>query len=124
MTINKIDDLMARQAKMIHDLRDLDRLSNEFMGFDDYKLLYYLSETKLESNGLAHKAAMSVQNISRRIKRLEKQGYITKQFGFDPKDQRKVQLNITPEGEKVLTEATRQYSAWYDENIMNDKALY
>ncbi|AZA92412.1 transcriptional regulator SlyA [Chryseobacterium nakagawai] len=97
MNINKVQSVIARK---------FDSLSAHGLGFNDFVILYILSqspESKMRRIDLAEKIGVTASGITRLLNPLEKVGLVTRET--NERDARVSYVLITLNGKKIFEEA-------------------
>ncbi|WP_250255238.1 MarR family transcriptional regulator [Chryseobacterium sp. Marseille-Q3244] len=97
MNLNKVQSIIARK---------LDSLSAHGLGFNDFVILYILSqssESKMRRIDLAEKIGVTASGITRLLNPLEKVGLVTRET--NERDARVSYVVISPNGKKIFEEA-------------------
>ncbi|MDN3694764.1 MarR family transcriptional regulator [Chryseobacterium tructae] len=97
MNINKLQSVIARK---------FDSLSMHGLGFNDFVILYILSqssESKMRRIDLAEKIGVTASGITRLLNPLEKIGLVARET--NERDARVSYVVITPNGKKIFEEA-------------------
>lgn len=97
MNLNKVQSIIARK---------FDSLSAHGLGFNDFVILYILSqssESKMRRIDLAEKIGVTASGITRLLNPLEKVGLVTRET--NERDARVSYVVISPNGKKIFEEA-------------------
>jgi DNA-binding MarR family transcriptional regulator len=97
MNINKLQSVIARK---------FDSLSAHGLGFNDFVILYVLSqssESKMRRIDLGEKIGVTASGITRLLNPLEKIGLVARET--NERDARVSYVVITPNGKKIFEEA-------------------
>lgn len=112
MNINKLQSIMVRK---------FDSLSAHGLGFNDFVILYILSqssESKMRRIDLAEKVGVTASGITRLLNPLEKIGWVARET--NERDARVSYVVITANGKRIVEEAqaTAEHTA---KNIISSK---
>ncbi|WP_068939867.1 MarR family winged helix-turn-helix transcriptional regulator [Chryseobacterium timonianum] len=117
MNINKLQSIMVRK---------FDSLSAHGLGFNDFVILYILSqssESKMRRIDLAEKVGVTASGITRLLNPLEKIGWVARET--NERDARVSYVVITANGKKIFEEAqvTAEHTAKNILSLKKNKAL-
>lgn len=117
MNINKLQSIMVRK---------FDSLSAHGLGFNDFVILYILSqssESKMRRIDLAEKVGVTASGITRLLNPLEKIGWVARET--NERDARVSYVVITANGKRIVEEAqvTAEHTAKNILSLKKNKAL-
>ena len=123
--MNETEEAKKTQREEISvEIRDVQRLFSKVMlevigkqnniTDQQWAVLKIISKKPMQMNELGHELMVSSPTITSLIDRMEKKGLVKRE---DCKDRRKIEIQLTPEGEKLYEKAKEQITEFLQKSV-------